>query len=59
MQAQQQQPVRNAFTGYVFLEDAKPTAGTRRRAATGGEITYTQTGLIHRAKDQKIEDEEE
>jgi hypothetical protein len=59
MQTQTQQTVRNAFTGFVFLSEVQPVAGSKRTAATGGEITYTKTGLIHRAKNQQAEREEE
>jgi hypothetical protein len=59
MQTQTQQTVRNAFTGFVFLADAQPAVGSKRTAATGGEITYTKTGLIHRAKNQQVEREED
>ncbi len=59
MQTQTQQTTRNAFTGFVFLADDKPAAGSKRTALTGGEITYTKTGLIHRAKNQQAEKEED
>jgi hypothetical protein len=53
-----QTQTQNAFTGFVFLAET-PAPGTKRRALTGGEITYTKTGLVHRAKDQKVEREDE
>lgn len=51
---------RNYPEHIAYLASADwPTPGTKHRTLTGGEVTWTKTGLIHRAKDPKVQDREE